>query len=149
MRDWPTGVDPAAPWFHGSSETLTELRPGSTITQDRDLVWVFSHKPSPTSDGRGDPGGVLRHNGRRTGWLYALAEPVRPDDLVPVLGSVMPGKEWHTPRPLRVTRLEATTPVPAELLSPEREAALRRRGPSATAPASTADATGADADERL
>jgi hypothetical protein len=133
MPEWPAAVDPAAPWFHGSPEVLTELRPGSTITQDRDLARVFSHKPTLVGDGRAE-GGALRHNGRRPGWLYTLAEPLRLGDLAPIPGSTMLGQEWHTVRPLRVVPLAPTVPVAAELLSSEQEAALRGRGPDHGAP---------------
>ena len=127
MPDWPATVDPAAAWYHGSPEALTELRPGSTITQDRDLARVFSHRPTLVDDGRAE-GGALRHNGRRPGWLYTVAEPLRLGDLAPIPGSTLAGKEWHTTRPLRVVPSGATAPVPAERLSPEREAALRGSG---------------------
>jgi hypothetical protein len=129
MARWPAAVDPAAPWFHGSPEALSELRPGSTITQDRDLARVFSHRPTLVGDGRAE-GGALRHNGRRPGWLYTLAEPLRPGDLAAVPGSTLQGKEWHTTRPLRVALLEATAPLSAELLSLEQEDALRGGGPA-------------------
>ena len=39
------------PWYHGSPLQLKRLRAGSTITQDRDLARVFSHKPSLVSQG--------------------------------------------------------------------------------------------------
>ena len=128
MPEWPAAVDPAAPWFHGSPEALAELRPGSTITQDRDLARVFSHTPTRVGDGRAE-GGALRHNGRRAGWLYTVAEPLRPSDLAPIPGSTLPGKEWHTTRPLRIAPVAPTAPVPAELLSPQQEAALVGGGP--------------------
>lgn len=118
----------AGPWYHGSPHELTELHPGSTITRDRALAKAFSHKPSLVSDGRAEPGGALRHDGRVHGWLYVVAEPVRAADVVPVSGSTMAaGQEWHARRTLRVTMIERTAADPSELLSPEEVEALRRR----------------------
>ena len=60
MESW----DYAQPWYHGSPLELRVLREGSTITQDRHLATVFSHKPTVVSmedDGR------LRHNGTQPG----------------------------------------------------------------------------------
>ena len=36
-------------WYHGSPLELALLRPGSTVTQDRRLAEVFSHKPAVVS----------------------------------------------------------------------------------------------------
>lgn len=119
------GFDAAAPWFHGSPYELTELRAGGTITQDRALARVFSHKPSLVS---ADDEGRIRHNGRRAGLLYLIAEPVRRDDVTPVPGSTLaPGQEWLSARPLRLAPIERPAPAPAELLSPGEEAAPRRQ----------------------
>ncbi len=117
--------DETAPWFHGSPLALTELLAGSTITQDRALARVFSHKPALVSV---DERGIRRHNGRRPGFLYRIAEPVGPADLTPVPGSTLGrGQEWLITRPLRVTLMERTAPTPKELLSPREEEGLRRR----------------------
>ncbi len=114
--------DETAPWFHGSPLALTELLAGSTITQDRALARVFSHKPALVAV---DDRGVRRHNGRRPGFLYRIAEPVGPADLTPVPGSTLgPGQEWLIARPLRVTLIERTAPIPEELLSPREEEGL-------------------------
>jgi hypothetical protein len=126
LMDAALDVAPAKPWFHGSPYELVELRPKSTVTQDRDLAKVFSHRPSLVSDSR-DGGGRLTHNGRREGWLYVVDEPVREADIAPVPGSTMPGKEWHITRPLRVRLIERTTVLPDELMSRQTEDALRRR----------------------
>jgi GrpB-like predicted nucleotidyltransferase (UPF0157 family) len=121
-------VDWSRPWLHGSPRELTELRPGSTVTQDRALAEAFSHQPSLVGDDRDEPGGALRHNGREPGWLYAVDEPLGPGDLAPVPGSTIgPGLEWLTTRPLPLRRLGLTAAGIAELLSPDEEAALRRR----------------------
>ncbi|HSH78253.1 MAG TPA: hypothetical protein VLA19_06945 [Herpetosiphonaceae bacterium] len=58
--------DGSALWFHGSPCELVELREGSTITRDRALARVFSHKPTLVVD----DDGTLSHNGRREGFLY-------------------------------------------------------------------------------
>lgn len=44
--DW----DYSRAWYHGSPIVLASLVPGSTITQDKDLARVFSHKPSLVSE---------------------------------------------------------------------------------------------------
>jgi hypothetical protein len=93
-------------WYHGSPHQLSVLRKGSTITQDRKLAEVFSHKPTLVSmedDGR------IRHNGLATGYLYAIDEAVRSEDVVPHPNTTMaPGKEWLTRRPLRLRLLRET-----------------------------------------
>ncbi|MGH2557783.1 MAG: hypothetical protein ACRDJH_01865 [Thermomicrobiales bacterium] len=118
-------MNKSTPWFHGSPYRLTELKAGSTITQDRALARVFSHKPTLVSI---DDNGELQHNGRLPGVLHRLAEQVQTGDLVPVPGSTMaPGKEWLITRPIRVIALEETSPMPGELLSADEEADLRDR----------------------
>jgi hypothetical protein len=121
-------ADLAKPWFHGSPLLLAELRPGSTITQESALAEAFSHKPSIVSDAWHEPGGVLRHDGRQPGWLYAVDEPVREGDVAPVSDSAIgPGAEWLTTRPLRLRKIQRTSVVPAELLTYDDLADLRRR----------------------
>ena len=122
-------VDLSQTWFHGSPQKLEELLPGSTITQDRTLALVFSHKPSLVSDTRDEgAGGSIKHNGRADGWLHVVDEPVRSSDIVPVPGSTIgPGQEWQTTRPLRVVAVERTRVSRAELLSAEEESSLLRR----------------------
>jgi hypothetical protein len=113
-------------WFHGSPHELTELRPGSTITQDPALARVFSHKPSIVSDARAE-GGVLKHNGRLPGRLYIVDEPVHERDIIPVPGSTIgPGQEWHTTRPLKIRLIETTRPNPEMVLIAAEEEALLR-----------------------
>ena len=34
------------PWYHGSQQELTLLRVGSSITQDREIARIFSHRPT-------------------------------------------------------------------------------------------------------
>jgi len=109
-------------WYHGSPLVLDLLACGSTITRNRDLARVFSHRPAIVSwedDGR------LRHNGRLPGYLYLIAEQLDPGDLQPHPRSSMPpGAEWLTQRPLRLALLEPTTVYPQEFLSDEDVRAL-------------------------
>jgi quercetin dioxygenase-like cupin family protein len=110
-------------WYHGSPYELTELLVGSTITQDRHLAEVFSHKPAIVSV---DDNGAIRHNGTLPGYLYRIAEPVSAEDVAPhPRSSMAPGAEWLTQRSLRVERIAQTTPVPAEYLSEADIAALQ------------------------
>ncbi|MBN1641714.1 MAG: hypothetical protein JXA09_10805 [Anaerolineae bacterium] len=113
-------------WYHGSPYELAELLTGSTITQDRHLAEVFSHKPAIVSI---DDDGAIRHNGSQPGYLYRVAEAVAADDVMPHPRTTMaPGAEWLTRRPLRVERIGRTAPDPAELLTAADVAALRARG---------------------
>jgi hypothetical protein len=85
---------------------------------------AFSHKPLLVVQDNAR----IRHNGQRLGFLYAIAEPVSPDDITPVPGSTMgPGQEWLTRRPLRLVFLERITPSPADLLSDAEVATYRQR----------------------
>lgn len=106
--------DPDRPWYHGSPLELTELRPGSTITQDRQLARIFSHKPTLVS--LNDDGGV-RHNGGEEGYLYGIRETVRREDIEPHSTSVMPpSAEWLTRRALTLALVERTRVCPEERL---------------------------------
>ncbi|HNT75707.1 MAG TPA: hypothetical protein PKH77_11890 [Anaerolineae bacterium] len=117
--------DPIQPWYHGSPFELRTIRAGSTITQQRELARVFSHKPPIVSiedDGR------IRHNGAQPGYLYVVAEDVLPDDVMPHPRTTMrPGDEWLTTRELRVRFLGSTVPRPEELLTEAEIVELRNR----------------------
>lgn len=106
-------------WFHGSPERLHSIRVGSTITRERGLARVFSHKPSIVSQDHDGSGGlILRHTGRMPGFLYRIAEQVGAQDVDPhPTTTLSPGQEWLTRRELRVELLEATAVVEEELLS--------------------------------
>ncbi|HZU13761.1 MAG TPA: hypothetical protein VFB58_13050 [Chloroflexota bacterium] len=98
-------------WYHGSPERLTVLLPGSTISQDRELAEAFAHRPTIVSDSRQE-GGPLEHNGTTPGFLYRVDEWVDDGDVQPVPESTMPGNEWLTTRPLRVTCIRELPVVP-------------------------------------
>ena len=121
MKDW----DYRETWYHGSPFRLTAIRKGSTITQDRDLARVFSHKPTLVSI---SDEGKIRHNGTLPGFLYLIAEDIRPDDVHPHPRSSMEeGKEWLTTRELRVTVICPTQIIDEERLTEEEITALRSR----------------------
>ena len=117
--------DPAQPWYHGSPFELRTIRKGSTITQKRELARVFSHKPPVVSI---DDDGNIKHSGTQPGYLYVIAEDIKPGDVTPHPRTTMePGDEWLTTRELRVRFLGATMPRPEEHLSEADIAALLKR----------------------
>lgn len=121
-------VDYGGTWYHGSPLRLDVLRTGSTMTQWRDLARVFSHKPSlvSISDDR-----RIQHNGTLSGYLYAVAEPVAPEDVEQHPRTTMsPGDEWLTHRELRLRLIGETAVCPEEFLSDEDVEALKRRATS-------------------
>ena len=107
--------DSSQPWYHGSPSVLITIREGSTITQNRELVRIFSHKPTIVS--RSDDG-QIKHNGTLRGYLYAIAEGIEPGDVTPHPRTTMgPGDEWLTSRKLRVELLCSFELVPEEQLT--------------------------------
>ena len=116
-------------WYHGSPERLTHLHIGSTITQDRDLARIFSHKPSRVSqdfDAAGQR--CIRHNGQRPGFLYRIAEELTDSDIYRHPQSTMgPDQEWLTTRELRVEFIELTKTRASESLSEADIEALQQR----------------------
>jgi hypothetical protein len=112
-------------WYHGSPSELTSIRAGSTITHDRDLARVFSHKPPIVS--MADDGSI-RHTGTLPGYLYRVDEPVGAEDIYPHPRSSMPpGAEWLTRRELRLALIGPTEVREEERLDEEEVAELRRR----------------------
>lgn len=112
-------------WYHGSPFALTSLRPGSIITPNRHLATIFSHKPAIVCI---EDDGTIKHSGTVPGYLYAIAEAVRPEDVYPHPTSTMAqGMEYLTRRELALRLLGPTQVVNAERLSEEELAALRRR----------------------
>jgi hypothetical protein len=104
-------------WYHGSPLELEEIRKGSTITQDRDLARVFSHKPTLVSI---SDDGSIKHNGKERGFLYRIAETVRAGDVHPhPQTSVEYGKEWLTNRNLKVMLICPTQILDGERLTDE------------------------------
>jgi hypothetical protein len=112
-------------WYHGSPYELTALRAGSTITRDREVARVFSHKPPLVSIG---DDGQIQHTGTLPGYLYRIDEPVGPEDVYPHPRTTMaPGVEWLTRRDLRLALLGRTAVREEERLSEAELEALRRR----------------------
>lgn len=110
-------------WFHGSQQPLTTLQVGSSITHDRDVARIFSHRPSLVS--HAGPRG-LKHNGTTSGYLYRVVEAVSAEDVYPHPHPVNRDRwEWLTRRELRVEQLEVTQVRAAERLSEDELAALR------------------------
>ncbi len=113
------------PWFHGSPLILEELLEGSTITQEKDIARVFSHKPSIVAI---DENGVILHNGSADGYLYIIDEPISANDIYPHPETTMkPGVEWLIRRPLKVRKIAETKPDPKERLSDEDVSLLKRQ----------------------
>ena len=112
MKDW----DYTRPWWHGSPKLLTKLWTGSTITQDRRLAEVFSHKPTLTSIE--DELGRIRHNGTEDGYLYRIDELLSAVDVYPHPETTMGwGLEWLTRRPIRVKLIGPVAVAEDEFLS--------------------------------
>jgi len=121
-----TACDASEAWYHGTPLRLTAIRKGSTITQNRDLARVFSHRPTLVSIS--DDAGIdrIRHDGTVPGFLYRIAEDLRPGDVYPHPHSSMgPGKEWLTSRELRVILVGPTEIVEQERLTQKEIEALR------------------------
>jgi len=119
LLDW----DHSKPWYHGSPLKLKVLRKGSTITQDRDLARIFSHKPTIVSiSDRG-----MKHDGSTPGFLYQIAEEIREGDIYPHPRSSMEeGKEWLTARELRVELIDLTQVAEEEKLLDKELERLRK-----------------------
>jgi hypothetical protein len=117
-------MDYSQPWYHGSPFELRTIRKGSTITQDRDLARIFSHKPPIVSI---DDDGSIKHNGTEPGYLYVIAEDVTADDVYAHPRTTMrPGDEWLTTRELRVRFIGSAMPRKEELFTEEELDTLRK-----------------------
>ena len=93
-------------WYHGSPYTLTSIRKGSTITQNKEMARVFSHKPSCVSI---DDNGYIKHNGSIEGYLYLIDEEIEKDDIYLHPRTTMEkGLEWLTNKKLKVKLVEKT-----------------------------------------
>ncbi len=117
------------PWYHGSPMLLTVLAIGSTITQDRELARVFSHKPTLVSQDIDDTGQrMIKHTGSVNGYLHRIVEVIGPDDIYPHPYSTMgTGQEWLTARELQVEMIEPTILRIGEHLSDSEIARLKTR----------------------
>jgi hypothetical protein len=112
-------------WYHGSPLDLDVLAVGSTITQDRHLAEVFSHKPAIVSI---EDNGTIKHSGTAPGLLYRIAEEVQPGDVYAhPRTSMEAGKEWLTRRELRLELIGPVEIVDAERLTADEIETLRRR----------------------
>jgi hypothetical protein len=125
LDDWDHG----RPYYHGSPQELSVIREGSTITQDKELARVFSHKPSMVSQGFGESGTrSIKHTGRSPGYLYRISEVVGPEDIYPhPTTSMEPGQEWLTRKDLTVELITRTEILDSEVLTEVEVAELRKR----------------------
>lgn len=113
------------PWYHGSQQVLTALRVGSSITQDRDIARVFSHRPSIHTQ---EDDGTHKHNGTAPGYLHIVDEPITAADVEPHPHPINASKwEWLTKREIKVRLIEQPVLRAEELLTAEDIAALRQR----------------------
>ena len=119
-------------WYHGSQQALTELRVGSSITQNRSLAKAFSHRPSLVT--LSDPsesfsdGLNVKHNGVTPGFLFTVSEAIDPKDIYPHPHPAnADGWEWLTRRELKLEFIEETVVSDHELLTDEDIAELRRK----------------------
>lgn len=121
MKEW----DYSKPWFHGSPMLLNELLVGSTITQDRELARIFSHKPSIVAF---DENGTRLHNGKLCGYIYVIDEEITSEDVYPHPATTMnPGEEWLIQRGLKVRKIDETKTRAEEQLSEEEEVELLKK----------------------
>lgn len=113
------------PWYHGSQQALTILRAGSSISQERAIARIFSHRPTLVSLA---DDGTLKHNGTTSGYLYLIAEAIKAEDVEPHPHPVNLNKwEWLTKRDVALRLLEQTTVRAEESLTKADIAELRRK----------------------
>lgn len=111
-------------WYHGSPYELITVRKGSTITPNKDLARVFSHKPPCVSI---DENGHIKHNGSVEEYLYQIDEEIGEDDVYLHPRTTM-GKEleWLTNKELKVKLIEKTYIKYDEKLSADEINELRK-----------------------
>lgn len=127
MSDWNYTL----PWYHGSQQELTVLRTGSSITQNRDIARVFSHRPLILSM---EDDGTFRHSGTDDGYLYLIDEVINPADVYPHPHPINASKwEWLTTREVKVRLLERPAIREAERLTEADIAEFRRKQQAAGA----------------
>jgi esterase/lipase len=120
-----SSIDYIKPWFHGSPQRFNLLRKGSTITQDEELARVFSHEPTLVSV---SDNGIIKHDGKKSGFLYRITEDIFPEDVQPHPQSTMqPGNEWITTKDLQVEQVGVTFITPKEILTSKEIAKLKEK----------------------
>lgn len=125
MAEWNYNL----PWYHGSPHELEALRAGSSISQNKDIARVFSHRPALVSM---SDDGVIKHTGALPGYLYIVTEEVKPEDIYPHPHPLNASRwEWITRRELRVKMIERTEVKAEEQLSDDEIAEMRRKQSSA------------------
>ena len=113
------------PWYHGAQQELTTLRVGSSITQNRDIARIFSHRPAITSI---EDDGSMKHNGTAPGYLHLVDEPLSADDVEPHPHPINESKwEWLIKREVKVRLIEQPALRAAELLTAADIATLWQR----------------------
>ena len=109
-------------WYHGSQKALTELRVGSSITQNRNLAKAFSHRPtivcmSDRSEAVSFKS-MVKHNGVTPGYLYTVTENIDPSDIYPHPHPAnADGWEWLTRRELKLQFIGKTIVTDRERLT--------------------------------
>ena len=112
-------------WYHGSQQELTKLRVGSSITQNRNVVKAFSHRPSLVSM---SDGGAVKHNGVTPGYLYVVSDEIGPRDVHPHPHPANAARwEWLTNRELKLEFIEQTIVTDRESLTDEEIAEIRQK----------------------
>ena len=110
-------------WFHGSQQRLSRLRPGSSVTRNKNVAKAFSHRPSIVS---WSDEGEIKHNGLTPGYLYSISEAIGPDDVHPHPSPVNADRwEWLTNREFALELIEETAVTPSERLTDEEIRRLR------------------------
>jgi hypothetical protein len=105
------------PWYHGSPRRLTMLRAGSTITQDKELARIFSHKPAIVI---GDESNEhWKHTGPfAQGFLYRVVGGITGRDIEAVPhSSLSSGLEWNTKIEFPLGLVSETNIIKEELLT--------------------------------
>lgn len=121
----PSEWDYSQPWYHGSQQRLTVLRPGSSIAQNRTIARFFSHRPVILSQ---YDDGTIKHNGTTPGFLFVIDEEISAKDVYPHPHPVNASHwEWLTTRELKLRLLEETQVRQDEFLTEEEIAELLRR----------------------
>lgn len=115
-------------WYHGSPLELETLLTGSTITQDRGLARIFSHKPTVVCWFIQGDVQQRKHSGKQPGYLYQIAEEIGAEDVYPHPNSSMePGLEWLTKREIKLALIGPTRIQEEETLTEEETAKLKEQ----------------------